>query len=210
MLRSRSLTALGTAAVALGLVLGAAAPAAAHNYVVSSTPEDGSTISAVPESFTITTNDVLLDLSGDGAGFGMVITDAAGLYYGDGCVSIDGRSMSTIADLGAAGEYTLAFQLISADGHTLSETLRFTYEPAADTPAAVGSTTMPTCGAPAETPAGGGEAAAPGAAAAEADVVVLTVAVIGALIGAAIVVLVAVSGRRARTAAATGGAADDG
>lgn len=209
MLRSRSLTALGTAAVALGLVLGAAAPAAAHNYVVSSTPEDGSTISVVPESFTITTNDVLLDLSGDGAGFGMVITDAAGLYYGDGCVSIDGRSMSTIADLGAAGEYTLAFQLISADGHTLSETLRFTYEPAAGTPAAVGSTTMPTCGAPAETPAGGGEAAAPGAAA-EADVVVLTVAVIGALIGAAIVALVAVSGRRARTAAATGGAADDG
>ena len=115
----------------------------------------------------------------------------------------------TVADLGAAGEYTLAFQLISADGHTLSETLRFTYEPAAGTPAAVGSTTMPTCGAPAEAPAGGGEAAAPGAAQAEADAIVLTVAIVGALIAAAIVVLVAVSGRPARTATATGDVADD-
>lgn len=198
MLRQRSLTALGTATVALGLVLGAAAPAAAHNYVVSSTPDDGATITVAPESFTITTNDVLLDLGGDGVGFGMVITDEAGRYYGDGCVTIDGRSMSTVAALGPAGDYTVAFQLISADGHTLSESLSFTYEPAAGEPAATGSSTMPTCGGAADAPAVGGEASAAPSAEAEANAIVMTVAIVGGLIAIGIVTLVAVSGRRAR------------
>lgn len=208
MLRQRSLTALGTVAVALGLVLGAAAPAAAHNYVVSSTPEDGATITAAPESFTITTNDVLLDLSGDGAGFGMVISDEAGQYYGDGCVTIDGRSMSTVAALGPAGNYTLAFQLISADGHTLSESLKFTYEPAAGEPAATGSSTMPNCGGAADASAAGGEASGAPSAEAEANAIVLTVAIVGGLIAVGIVTLVAVSGRRARAASDAGDAAD--
>lgn len=129
MTRQHMLTALGTVAVALGLVLGAAAPATAHNYVVSSTPAEGETLTEVPEAFVITTNDILLDLSGEASGFGMLISDSNGFYYGDGCVTVDGRSMSTPAALGAAGEYTLTFQLISADGHTLSDAIAFRYDP---------------------------------------------------------------------------------
>ena len=201
MQRQRALAALGAVAVALGLVLGAASPAAAHNYVVSSTPEDGATITAAPEAFTVTTNDVLLDLSGDGAGFGMVITDAAGLHYGDGCVTIDGRSMSTVAPLGAAGDYTLAFQLISADGHTLSESISFRYEPAAGTPAAEGSATVPSCGGTAVGAEGDPSAAPAGGGIAEADVILIIVAVIGVLLGAGVVTAVGLSGRRGRAAA---------
>ncbi len=129
MTRQHTLTALGTVAVALGLVLGAAAPAAAHNYVVSSTPADGETLAEVPEAFVITTNDILLDLTGEASGFGMLISDDNGFFYGDGCVTVDGRSMSTPAALGAAGDYTLTFQLVSADGHTLSDTIAFRYDP---------------------------------------------------------------------------------
>ena len=143
--RQHALTAIGTVAVALGLVLGAAAPAAAHNYVVSSTPADGEILTAVPEMFVITTNDILLDLSGEAAGFGMLITDETGAYYGDGCVAVDGRSMSTAAALGPEGDYTLTFQLISADGHTLSDSLSFRYEPRDGASADSGSTSAPVC-----------------------------------------------------------------
>lgn len=127
--RSRARTVVWATAVALGFVLGAAAPAAAHNYVVSSTPEEGETLTALPELFSVTTNDILLDLSGEASGFGMVISDATGGFYGDGCVTVDGRTMSSTAALGAAGDYTLTFQLVSADGHTLSDTIAFRFEP---------------------------------------------------------------------------------
>ncbi|MDX2026618.1 copper resistance protein CopC [Microcella sp.] len=143
--RQHTLTAFCTVAVALGFVLGAAAPAAAHNYVVSSTPEEGETLTTVPELFTVTANDILLDLSGEASGFGMVISDAAGGFYGDGCVTVDGRSMSTVAALGAAGDYTLTFQLVSADGHTLSDTIAFRYEPTAKPSTSPALTSAPVC-----------------------------------------------------------------
>lgn len=145
MTRQRTLAALGTVAVALGIVLGAAAPAAAHNYVVSSTPAEGETLTEVPAAFVITTNDILLDLTGEAAGFGMVISDANGGFYGDGCVMVDGRSMSTAAALGAAGDYTLTFQLVSADGHTLSDTIAFRYEPASEATASPALDSAPQC-----------------------------------------------------------------
>lgn len=132
------------AAAALALV--PALPAAAHNYVVSSTPTEGETLTAVPEFFVITTNDALLDLTGEGAGFVMQVTDANGLYYGDGCVSVQGASMAMAGALGGAGDYTLAFQAISGDGHTISDELTFRYEPAADADAQAGVASAPDCG----------------------------------------------------------------
>lgn len=211
MRRQRAITALGTAVVALSLTLGAATPAAAHNYVVSSNPDDGATITEAPESFTITTNDVLLDLGGNGAGFGLVVTDADGLHYGDGCVVIDGRTMSSAVALGPAGDYTMTFQFVSADGHTVSDSMTFRYEPAAGTPQAEGSTTVPSCGQTtgADSAAAGTDgnteptAGSPsGSVLSESDTIVLIVAVVGVLIGVSVVVAVARSGRRGRASSA--------
>jgi hypothetical protein len=54
--------------VALALLSGwSAAPAAAHNYLVSSSPEDGAVVTEQPGAFSVTTNDALLDLDGTGA-----------------------------------------------------------------------------------------------------------------------------------------------
>lgn len=211
MRRQRALTALGTAVVALSLTLGAATPAAAHNYVVSSNPEDGATITEAPESFTITTNDVLLDLGGNGAGFGLVVTDADGLHYGDGCVVIDGRSMSSAVELGPAGDYTMTFQFVSADGHTVSDSMTFRYEPAAGIPQAEGSTTVPSCGQTTEADSANADSdstaestagSQTGSIVSESDAILLTVAVVGVLIGVGVVVGVALSGRRGRASAA--------
>lgn len=138
--------ALATATLGLGLALGVASPAAAHNYVVSSTPEDGATISEVPGFFIITASDVMLDLTGDGAGFGLQVTDEQGRYYGDGCITVQGTELSTVGALGSAGEYTLTYQFISADGHTVSDALTFRYEPAAGEVEQAGVASAPECG----------------------------------------------------------------
>jgi methionine-rich copper-binding protein CopC len=148
--RSRFTTPLlaAAAAVVLGAtlpVLGFVAPAQAHNYPISSTPKAGETLTALPAKFEIVTNDVLLDIDGTGAGFALQVTDAAGRYYGDGCVTVAGPSMSTAAALGAAGRYTVTWQAVSTDGHTTSDSFTFSWQPPADFTPSTGSATAPDC-----------------------------------------------------------------
>jgi len=174
---SAPLAALG---LGLTLVVGPALPASAHNAVVSTTPEEGETLTEAPEFFVVTTNEAMLDVGGEGAGFAIQVTDGNGLYYGDGCVDVGGPSMSTPAALGEAGDYTMAFQYVSADGHTLSDTLAFRYEPAAGAEASTGSPVPPSCGGePAAASDGEEPSAAPGD---ESAAVLGTVAVIGGVI----------------------------
>ncbi|MCU1440580.1 MAG: copper resistance protein CopC [Rhodoglobus sp.] len=144
-----------TAALVLAIgvvVLGAAAPAQAHNSLVSSTPEVGSTITELPQAFSVTTNETLLDLSGDGAGFAMQVKDTDGAYYGDGCYSIVDATLSMGATLGEAGDYTLLWQVVSADGHPVSGEFDFTWAPAAGIEPSAGSPTPPSCGGEASGP----------------------------------------------------------
>ncbi|NYF11067.1 hypothetical protein HDC94_002223 [Leifsonia sp. AK011] len=141
------------AALALaGLSLGAAAPAAAHSYIVASSPAEGSTISDVPENFSVTANELLLDLNGDGSGFAIQVVDAAGLYYGDGCTVVSGSTLSMGATLGNAGDYRVYWQVISADGHVVSGEFPFVWAPgdgAVNTP---GLGAPPVCGESATEP----------------------------------------------------------
>lgn len=134
---------LAAALLVLCAVLVGAAPASAHNYLVDSTPADGSTLDVLPEVFSVTTNEPLLDLSGDGAGFALEVTDAAGAYFGDGCVTVDGATASTAPELGEPGEYRMLWQVVSADGHTVSGELHFTW---AGEATSEGSATPPGCG----------------------------------------------------------------
>jgi copper resistance protein C len=137
--------AVGALLVAAG-VFAVAAPAQAHNYVVSTIPASGSVLTQLPEQFSVTTNDNLLNLGGKGNGFVLQIRDAGGAYYGDGCVSVQGATMSADAALGQPGDYTIAWQLISTDGHTVSGEIPFTWQPDAAQPApSTGSATPPDC-----------------------------------------------------------------
>ncbi|HEY0258303.1 MAG TPA: copper resistance CopC family protein, partial [Lacisediminihabitans sp.] len=145
-LRTRFLTLTTVAALTVAIpVLGLATAAQAHNYLVDSTPKAGQVLTSLPREFTITTNDVLLDVGGNGAGFALQVQDAAGRYYGDGCVTIDGPAMSTGAALGAAGTYTVTWQVISTDGHPVSDSYTFTWQPPAGTTPSAGSTRVPDC-----------------------------------------------------------------
>ena len=138
--------AAGALAVAAALVLAVATPASAHDYLVSSTPEENTTITEVPASFSVTTDEALLDLSKDGSGFAIEVTDADGLFYGDGCVSIVDSTVSVGSALGDAGDYRMLWQLISADGHTVAGKVEFTWAPSADAVTSPGSATAPDCG----------------------------------------------------------------
>lgn len=138
--------ALAVVVATVALLAIGVAPASAHNYLVDSNPVDGGTITELPESFSVTTNEALLDLGSDGAGFAIEVIDADGEYYGDGCVTVDGATMSAGSSLGQAGDYRMLWQLVSADGHTVSGELGFTWEPGADAVLSEGSATPPDCG----------------------------------------------------------------
>lgn len=143
----RILALSAVAAFGLAASIAIATPAIAHNFYVSSTPGIDETLTAVPSEFIVTTNDNLLDLDGAVGGFFLKVTGPDGLYYGDGCVSVQGASASMPAALGPAGDYTLDWQVVSADGHTVSDTIPFTWQPAAGQESTTeGSTTVPNCG----------------------------------------------------------------
>lgn len=148
----------------LGAVLALSTPAQAHNYLVQSTPSAGEVLTALPAQFSITTNDTLLDIGGNGAGFALQVKDRDGLYYGDGCIDVKGPSMSTAAALGAPGEYEVIWQAISTDGHTVSSDFSFTWRPAStDAVVSEGSKTPPDCHGTLKPNASGSATVAPAA-----------------------------------------------
>jgi hypothetical protein len=134
-----------SASVVAASVLGLAAPASAHNYLVASTPAVNGTLTSLPKTFEITTNDRLLDIGGTDSGFAMRIVGPDGKYYEDGCVDIEGPSMTTAAALGVSGKYTVEWQIISADGHTVSDQYGFTWRAPSGATPSKGSTKPPTC-----------------------------------------------------------------
>jgi methionine-rich copper-binding protein CopC len=144
--RKRVRTVTAGAILVAASVLGLAAPAFAHNFLVTSTPPAGKTLTALPSAFTITTNEGLLDLSGHGAGFAFDIEDAHGRFYGDGCVTVTGPSMSIDPVIGAAGKYRVLWQIVSADGHVVSNSYSFTWKPPASFTPARGASHPQDCG----------------------------------------------------------------
>lgn len=129
---------------ALGIL---AAPAAfAHNAIEQEQPERDSVVTESPLQVLITTNDELLDLGGEGGGNAIAVQDASGDYFGDGCVVLGDTSLGATIPLGEPGLYTLTYQFVGADGHLVSDSYAFTFEPAGSHVPAAGSTTAPRCG----------------------------------------------------------------
>ncbi len=130
------------AAIAIAAV---AALLPAHASVIGSTPEDGSTFTEQPGTLSVVLNEAIVDVPGAESGNVLEITDAAGLYYGNGCAAVDGDTISLDAQLGAAGDYTLAYQVVSADGHPVSGEIAFAFEPVDGVGGPDGATAAPVC-----------------------------------------------------------------
>ncbi|WP_425845999.1 copper resistance protein CopC [Agrococcus sp. TSP3-2-1] len=119
----------------------------AHAAVIGSTPSDGDTVTEQPGTFSVVMNEEILSLEGADSANRLQLTDADGRYYGDGCVVVEGDTISLDAELGAAGDYALDYQVVSSDGHPVDGTVAFSFEPAEGEAGTAGSETAPICGA---------------------------------------------------------------
>jgi methionine-rich copper-binding protein CopC len=119
-------------------VLGLAGPAAAHDAAESSTPAGGATVAAPPEQVSVTFSNNPL-----GIGSSFSIKDASGAEWADGPVNIvDNVASQKLKAGGPAGQYTVAWRVVSSDSHPIEGTFTFTASSAADGAApAAGSTT---------------------------------------------------------------------
>ncbi|KNY07466.1 copper resistance CopC family protein [Microbacterium sp. GCS4] len=190
--------------VAAIAVFAIAAPASAHDQLVSSTPSDGEQLAAAPTSVTMTFSGELLVLDDSAAGAVVLVVDESGADWSAGSVTVSGSTVTAELrpDMPVAG-YQVRWQVVSEDGHPISGVIPFTIGDAtpftiAGTPSSAG-----------ETP----DAANSDQVAQETSGVVRTLLVAGggAAVAAAVFVLYRFL-RRPRTAAASpesGAAADD-
>lgn len=203
----------GLAGIAMAALVGLA-PASAHNSLVSANPAAGSVVTEQVGTFAITTSDVLLDSGTDSPTTFLQVRgpDTSQLYYGDGCATVDGASVTMPVQLGEAGVYTVFWGVVSTDGHPITGDYTFTWQPAEGQELSDGLAAPPSCGAtPTATEEPAPSAAAPvaptesasttpaaddadDASASAADILWIGVA-LGVLVVAAVIVLVVVRSR---------------
>lgn len=127
-------------AAAVGLPIGAASPAAAHASLTSSLPEDGAELAVAPEEIVLTFNEELFDELVevsilDGAGDLVMVTEAEQTPPPGTDVIVPWP-----ADL-PPGDYSVAFRVVSEDGHPVTGQVGFSYDEMAAPPTPKASAT---------------------------------------------------------------------
>lgn len=105
----------------LGLValLVGAGPVSAHASLTGSDPADGATLAAAPTAVSLTFSENV----GNGQ---LVATAPDGSSVDVTGVAASGHTLGgTIADADQKGRYTLAYRVVSADGHPISGTIHY-------------------------------------------------------------------------------------
>jgi methionine-rich copper-binding protein CopC len=134
---------LGTLVLAAAL-LGAIAPASAHDAAESSSPAAGTTVPAPPEKVSVTFNRNPLAL-----GSQIAVNDAAGNNWADGSVEIvDNVAAQKLKPGAPAGEFTVVWRVVSSDSHPIEGSFKFTATAAAAGAAAVPANPVPTLSTP--------------------------------------------------------------
>ena len=113
------------AAAALGflVLVGAPGSASAHSALIGTIPADGETFATAPATITLQFNEEPLDGMVD-----LAVTDASGAFVATSTAAVTGTEVAlpwpgTIG----AGDYTVAYRVVSADGHPITGTITFTY-----------------------------------------------------------------------------------
>lgn len=122
-------SALTTTAVAGALIAGlwTAAPAAAHDQLLSAEPADGTTLEAAPQELLLTFSGSLI--TGQGIQNLVRVTDASGNQWQDGDASVTGPTLSAQLCSGMPnGEYDVAYRVVYSDGHSEEKQYAFTVE----------------------------------------------------------------------------------
>ena len=148
--RRSLITALATLLLGAGLTLAVATPAQAHDELVSSSPEAGSTVPGSPAEITLSFSGELI--AGMQSAAVEVITPDGQNIATDAPSSEDGTSITQhLAPNPPAGLFTVRWKVVSSDGHPISGEYTYTVAPTdadpsspAATPSAAPQTPAPT------------------------------------------------------------------
>ncbi|WP_051393115.1 copper resistance CopC family protein [Glycomyces arizonensis] len=112
-------------AAGCGAILAAAAAtaASAHAALVGTDPEDGATVATAPASVSATFSEIL-----DAPSTEIAVTDPSGETLDVADPSFDGDTFTQPMVYTTPGEYTLAFRVVSEDGHRVDDAVTFTVE----------------------------------------------------------------------------------
>ncbi len=105
-------------------LLGLATPAFAHNTLVASNPADQATVQDSPAGVELTFDQPVQ--KGEGLNT-ITVTGPNDTGWKTGPVDVASNVVSAPLDeLGPAGDYRIAYRIVSADGHPVSGEVRFT------------------------------------------------------------------------------------
>lgn len=111
------------ALLAVAALCAVASPAMAHNVLISSDPPRGAALESGPDTVTLTFNAPVQP-----ADVNQVSVLGPGqTQWAAGQVQVNGNVVTApVRPLGPAGEYTIGYRVLSADGHSVSEEIPFT------------------------------------------------------------------------------------
>lgn len=114
----RPALAVTLAAVAVLLSNGVAS---AHAYLRGSDPAEGTTVRTLSATVTLDFNETIQNFEPV-----VVVTGPDGKNYATGAVSVLGNAVSTaVSTDGPAGAYSMAYRVVSADGHPVTGEVKF-------------------------------------------------------------------------------------
>ena len=116
---------LGIAMASL-LMVNTASIAEAHSTLVSSVPKSGTTLGVVPNLVTLAFNEKLLVIPGEQPN-SLTVANSSGQSITTGPLKINGSKISiTLKSKKSTGKFTVAYRVVSADGHPISGKYFFT------------------------------------------------------------------------------------
>lgn len=134
------------------LVLGAGAPAWAHDALIESTPAANSTVTEALTTISLTFSEQ--PAAFEDAAIDIEVFDPSGAKLTSGEVTISDRTLTKAVTPSVQGEYEVVYQNISSDSHVTTGDFTFTYAgPVAEatTAPATAPTAAPATSAPATT-----------------------------------------------------------
>lgn len=124
-----------------------AAPASAHDELVSTDPAADATLDALPEQLTLTFSG---ELATDPGATELQVADAGGISLADGPPIIEGTTVTQSLAGAASGVVTVLWKVVSSDGHPISGQFAFSVSTA---PTPTVTPTPSESAAPADSPA---------------------------------------------------------
>ncbi len=123
-MRSRRLVSgLAALLLATASLLAFAAPAAAHDELVSTDPPAGQSLDALPSQLTLTFSGALLAEPGATQ---VQVTDAAGAALTASDPDVSANVVTQVLEGAATGAITVRWRVVSGDGHPISGEYSFT------------------------------------------------------------------------------------